>query len=53
MARLGGAVIVVVWGFLEMFTMGLSMVFGTLNHCDGDGVVITEQEEEVGMGVCV
>lgn len=36
-----------------MFTMGLCVVLGTLNHCGGDCVVITEQEEEVGMGVCV
>lgn len=47
MAGLGGAVIVVVWGFLEMFTMGLSsMVLGTLNHCDGDGVLLLSRRKK-------
>lgn len=40
--------------FLEMCTVGLCMVFATLNHCGGDGGVIAEHEEEVGMGcVCL
>lgn len=49
---MGGAVIVLVWGFLEVFTMGLYIIVGTVNHCGGDGVVTAEQEE-VGVGMCV
>lgn len=41
----------VVWGFLEVFTMEPYVVTGTLNHCGCDG--ITAQQDEVGMGVCV
>lgn len=48
----GGAAIVVVWGFLEVFTTGLYIVIGTLNQCGGDGVVTADQKE-VGMGMCV
>lgn len=42
----------VVWGFLEVFTTGLYIVIGTLNQCGGDGVVTADQKE-VGMGMCV
>lgn len=48
---MGGAVIVVVWGFLEVFPMEPYVVVGTLNHCGCDG--IAAEQNEVGMGVCV
>lgn len=52
MAILGGAVIVVVWGFPEVLSLELYMVVRTLNHCDGGGGVTAELEEAVGRG-CV
>lgn len=48
---MGGAVIVVVWGFLEVCPMEPYVVVGTLNHCGCDG--IAAEQNEVGMGVCV
>lgn len=52
MAILGGAVIVVFWGFPEVLSLELYMVVRTLNHCDGGGGVTAELEEAVGRG-CV
>lgn len=50
----GGALRAIVWGFLEVFTMGLYVVVGTLSQCCSDGVLTSEQEGEVGMGcVCI
>lgn len=39
----GGAGIVVIWGFLEVFTRGLYTVVGTSSHYGGDGGVSAEQ----------